>query len=208
MAKENLGKTNPSKSHLCAFHSRTPIYQLNLTFPFFCRHACYRWYNVPPSPSKLKPSKKSVNGEELQDSKPLNFESFVPQHDPSLVVAPELSTSQSQPEGSVSHAGTWASRDDSFKRALEATYWAGYWTAVYHVSASISYVFGLFRPSLVRLLSDISSLFSSNQSYGKSAPQAQRKDEPDENEGEDDVEQDEEGDAEEDDSQDFMSTQR
>lgn len=206
-AKKNLGKMNPSKSHPCAFHPHTLIYSQNLTLLSFCRRFRSRWYNVPPSSSKLKPSKKSAHGnEEVEDSKPLNFDSFVPQHDPSLVVAPELPTSQSQPDSSVAYTGAWASKDDSFKRALEATYWAGYWTAVYHVRASTSISSASFRPYFRHFFLILFFLF--DQSYGKHEPHAQGVSEVDENEGEDDEEEEGEGEPEGDDGQDFMSTQR
>lgn len=59
-----------------------------------------------------------------EDSRPLDFNTFVPTHDPSLDAAAELlgrSTVQMPLVG----------QDEAFRKALDAMYWAGYWTAVY-----------------------------------------------------------------------------
>ena len=73
-------------------------------------------------------------GTAQDDSTPLNFDTFVPTHDPSLSAA--------QPRAGSDHAdyvlpqpGTIVGQDEAFSRALSAMYWSGYWTAVYHVSA-------------------------------------------------------------------------
>lgn len=72
------------------------------------------------------------------DSQPLNFDTFVPSHDPSL----SMSTPQ-YPTGDLgdyakSHLttpqGSMVSQDEAFSKAMNAMYWAGYYTAVYHVS--------------------------------------------------------------------------
>jgi hypothetical protein len=96
----------------------------------------HRWYNVPPDPSKLKKKSAEVAQEshitqpDPENSRPLDFDTFVPDHDPSLAPA-------SQPAfetyGVPPAPGEHVSRDDAFNRALGAMYWAGYWTAVYHV---------------------------------------------------------------------------
>ncbi|KAJ3988238.1 hypothetical protein F5890DRAFT_1493147 [Lentinula detonsa] len=79
------------------------------------------------------------------DSKPLDFNTFIPTHDAGLSI-PVLPASQTLQEGSAgidfsSHyattvlsgnPGEMVSQDEAFKRALEATYWSGYWTAMYH----------------------------------------------------------------------------
>lgn len=112
-------------------------------------HKSPLWYNVPP---KKKPSKSrmesttpitfdetSVSVEEA-DSKPINFETFVPTHDPSISDDPALeppSISYMQTEGSVV-AGTMISQDEAFSRALSAMYWGGYWTAMYHCQRQLS----------------------------------------------------------------------
>jgi len=95
------------------------------------------WYNVPPDPSKLKISasaevvqESGVTQSDLENSRPLDFATFVPSHDPSLA-------QHSQPPAFEAYAtpsapGEHVSRDEAFNRALGAMYWAGYWTAVYH----------------------------------------------------------------------------
>ncbi|KAG7445685.1 uncharacterized protein BT62DRAFT_932846 [Guyanagaster necrorhizus] len=63
------------------------------------------WCNVPPDDGNdLEPTP--------EDSKPLNFDTFVPSHDSSL--------------------SGFVSQDEALERAMSAMYWAGYWTAVYH----------------------------------------------------------------------------
>ncbi|TBU30881.1 hypothetical protein BD311DRAFT_657999 [Dichomitus squalens] len=105
------------------------------------------WYNVPPEKtskgkSKAAPSKANgttleaeVNGRtEAADSSPLNFDTFVPTHDPSLAPAgPSLSV----PVINAATLGNGAeaamvSQDEAFSNAMTAMYWSGYWTAVYH----------------------------------------------------------------------------
>jgi hypothetical protein len=91
-----------------------------------------RWYNVPPDPSKLKKSavvpKDPQNMQPDPDnSHPLNFDTFVPSHDPSL---PQAAL---EPNGVPPVPGEHVSRDEAFNRAMGAMYWTGYWTAVYHV---------------------------------------------------------------------------
>jgi len=95
------------------------------------------WYNVPPDPSKLKiPAPAEVAQEagvaqpDAENSRPLDFATFVPSHDPSL-------PQHSQPPAFEAYAtppapGGHVSRDQAFNHALGAMYWAGYWTAVYH----------------------------------------------------------------------------
>lgn len=103
-----------------------------------------RWYNIPPSPSQLKKSKiqaglapsTSANTEQDmdRDSKPLDFNTFVPDHDPTLTVPAPM---QIPDYGSynISEAnGPMVSQDEAFSRAMQAMYWAGYYSAVYHVS--------------------------------------------------------------------------
>lgn len=97
------------------------------------------WYNV-------QPIGKKTNGHALttpatgvpaeNDSKPQNFDTYVPTHDPTLVSAsaapalvPESEFAQYMSSAS---SGSHCTQDEAFSRALSATYWAGYWTAVYH----------------------------------------------------------------------------
>ena len=94
-----------------------------------------RWYNVPPNPAKLKksavvPQAPQNTRPDSENSHPLNFDTFVPSHDPSL--AHELQPAL-EPNGLPPVPGEHVSRDEAFNRALGAMYWAGYWTAVYHV---------------------------------------------------------------------------
>ncbi|KAH9487231.1 hypothetical protein JR316_0001300 [Psilocybe cubensis] len=113
------------------------------------------WYNIPFDPSKKPAAKALLNaavgtttatpptapsdGAET-DSKPIDFDTFVPTHDPSLDIpsvptptAGELPTMPSEasyiPD---SVAGSIVSQDEAFQRALTAMYWGGYWTAMYH----------------------------------------------------------------------------
>ncbi|KAF8151913.1 hypothetical protein K438DRAFT_1910256 [Mycena galopus ATCC 62051] len=114
-------------------------------------HKSPLWYNVPPTKppnKKMKveaevdtaagPSHVGVGAEE-GDSKPLDFDTFVPKHDAALGVG-EPSAGASANVGYAFSAGipvpppgvAVASQDEAFTRALEAMYWGGYWTAVYH----------------------------------------------------------------------------
>ena len=65
------------------------------------------------------------------DSQPINFDTFVPTHDPSLdhlsSLAPPMDYAQDTPGVPM------VSQDEAFSRALNAMYWGGYWTAIYHV---------------------------------------------------------------------------
>lgn len=110
------------------------------------------WFNVAPDPSTLKAnqatagtakpaavtgSASAYGGED--DSQPINFDTFVPLHDPSLGPAShdasgafDFNAAMPQPflpDSSV----PMASQDEAFSRAMSAMYWSGYWTAVYHV---------------------------------------------------------------------------
>ena len=124
------------------------------------------WYNVPPektkaSKGKSKASSSNPNGPNVEetsfkvegaDSAPLNFDTFVPTHDPSLAAAAEFGSSVPMMDGALgsgAEAAT-ASQDDAFSRAMTAMYWSGYWTAVYHVrvgSSLLGFVHELIDPS-------------------------------------------------------------
>jgi len=106
------------------------------------------WHVTPPSGSKSKSSgqgtksttsamtnkdsattvRNGKDGEE-DDSKPFNFDTYVPNHDPSL-------SANSGPDYAQYYlpnvSGATVSQDEAFERALSAMYWGGYWTAVYH----------------------------------------------------------------------------
>jgi hypothetical protein len=99
----------------------------------------HRWHNVPPDPSKLKKSTEvvqefGVTQPDPDNSRPLNFETFVPNHDPSLA---QPSQPAYETYGIPPAPGEHVSRDEAFNRALGAMYWTGYWTAVYHVSPTL-----------------------------------------------------------------------
>jgi hypothetical protein len=109
-----------------------------------------RWYNVPLSPSRLQQSasttavppisehQTSSRPEAEYNSQPIDFDSFVPTHDPSLVQDfSEAMEANTMPSAAVSLPNVTA--DEAFSKALDAMYWTGYWTAVYHVSTRVLY---------------------------------------------------------------------
>ncbi|KAI0369947.1 hypothetical protein BV20DRAFT_1121731 [Pilatotrama ljubarskyi] len=108
------------------------------------------WYNVPPATTSkpkagssgaqgLASTSNSVNASTCNgaldaetDSTPLNFDTYVPTHDPSLAapgVAPGMDGVSASGAGSEA---AMVSQDEAFSRAMAAMYWSGYWTAVYH----------------------------------------------------------------------------
>ncbi|KAF7986142.1 hypothetical protein HWV62_38506 [Athelia sp. TMB] len=110
-------------------------------------HKSPLWYNVPPSPSSLKKSQAAATpssapgpstgpAETPDDSRPLNFDTFVPNHDASLAVSAPPYPAGGLPDYSGSHLAAesevMVSQDEAFTRAMGAMYWAGYYTAVYH----------------------------------------------------------------------------
>ncbi|KAL0570189.1 hypothetical protein V5O48_011779 [Marasmius crinis-equi] len=108
-------------------------------------HKSALWYNVPPAKkaklednppttSTLKAG-KTVTGDDEDEfnSHPIDFETFVPDHDPALVKPSGVSGSEQPAFYALPEAPrAMASRDEAFSRALNAMYWSGYWTAVYH----------------------------------------------------------------------------
>ena len=107
---------------------------------------------MPPSPNKKRAqsneeplddlAKVIVAEEEPLDSVPINFDTYVPTHDPSLIsTMPPHPPAVPGPDYSQfylpSPPGPTVSQDEAFSRALSAMYWGGYWTAVYHVSMSL-----------------------------------------------------------------------
>jgi len=108
-----------------------------------------RWYNPPNKKHKANPkngeaSKRTTPVDQISDDvtddnhQPLNFDTFLPTHDPSLgysvpnpLSVPGLGTS------TLDLPGSTVSQDEAFSRALGAMYWVGYWTAVYHVRPHI-----------------------------------------------------------------------
>ncbi|KAJ3552326.1 hypothetical protein NM688_g4206 [Phlebia brevispora] len=112
------------------------------------------WYNVPPSPGKKRKAESSettvsTNGqivaaeeEVAENSVPLNFDSYVPTHDPSLASAiPPHPPTVPGPDYAQYYLpnppGPVVTQDEGFSRALSAMYWGGYWTAVYHCQRSM-----------------------------------------------------------------------
>jgi len=114
------------------------------------------WYNTPAQPQKSKGKNKAngfnipaahssgAHGQNPQastdaeaDSAPLDFDTFMPTHDPSLTSAVPLHPSAVPGLDYASlytpnRPGETVSQDEAFSRALAAMYWGGYWTAVYH----------------------------------------------------------------------------
>ncbi|KAH9891275.1 hypothetical protein C8Q73DRAFT_747247 [Cubamyces lactineus] len=94
------------------------------------------WYNVPPATTSKSTTNAPQNGTEPEtDSTPLNFDTFVPTHDPSLAAAGSSSAVPTMDGTSALGVGAeaaMASQDEAFSRAMTAMYWSGYWTAVYH----------------------------------------------------------------------------
>jgi len=71
------------------------------------------------------------------DSQPINFDTFIPTHNPSLdhhlsSLAPPMDYAQDTPGAPM------VSQDEAFSRALNAMYWGGYWTAMYHCQRNLS----------------------------------------------------------------------
>ncbi|KAI0668710.1 hypothetical protein C8Q78DRAFT_1045627 [Trametes maxima] len=108
------------------------------------------WYNVPPAVtpkpkagSSGTPSEPNgtataaaTNGVAADsDSIPLNFDTYVPTHDPSLAAAGSALVGPAAGGAEGLGAGAemaMVSQDEAFSRAMTAMYWSGYWTAVYH----------------------------------------------------------------------------
>ncbi|KAK0475103.1 hypothetical protein IW261DRAFT_1422428 [Armillaria novae-zelandiae] len=103
------------------------------------------WYNVPFDDSKVKEndtedsSSQEEDDDEADDdddddddgdSKPINFDTFVPSHDASLETGDDFATGASYTLHESS--AETVTQDEAFTRAANAMYWAGYWTAMYH----------------------------------------------------------------------------
>ncbi|CEL58305.1 hypothetical protein RSOLAG1IB_03051 [Rhizoctonia solani AG-1 IB] len=64
------------------------------------------------------------------DSAPIDYNTFVPSYDPTLGVA---QTSIGHPQlPAATNDLTKLTKDEIFEKAVSASYWAGYWTAMYH----------------------------------------------------------------------------
>jgi hypothetical protein len=67
-----------------------------------------------------------------ENTQPIDFETFIPMHNPSLEHTVDRGTLL--PSQSSVPRFAAISRDHAFQQATQAWYWAGYWTAIYHVS--------------------------------------------------------------------------
>jgi len=106
-------------------------------------HKAPLWYNTPPefpkpklgsitAPVSVPPASAdhSVDNHEAEDdSQPLDFDSYVPTYNPNLGYSQELP--QRAPIVKVPNL-TEIGQDEVLAHAMNAMYWAGYWTAVYH----------------------------------------------------------------------------
>jgi hypothetical protein len=119
-------------------------------FLFYASNKVFRrWYNTPPTKppnKKIKIEAADADAEGEGDSKPLDFDTFVPSHDAALPApapsgAPEAAGYAAYGSAPPLPGVGVASQDEAFTRALEAMYWGGYWTAVYHVRAYFSCCF-------------------------------------------------------------------
>ena len=78
---------------------------------------------------------------DAENSAPLNFDTFVPTHDPSLASHDAALPPMRPGQDFAAWAQTLASssvqlvdQDEAFQHALTAMYWTGYYTAVYQVN--------------------------------------------------------------------------
>jgi hypothetical protein len=83
-----------------------------------------------------------ANGLVEADSRPINFDTFLPTHDASLASGNLQTMPIPGPDYSsqvlLDPSRIMVTQDEAFNRALGATYWSGYWTAIYHVCRSLS----------------------------------------------------------------------
>ena len=118
------GKTNHFINPPC------PFFSLSLFF-ILLSNIHHSWYNIPPK----NPLKKSEHVDHPQPdeagSQPIDFASFVPTHDASLSAA--LDMAEQQVPGLAHTSQLPISQDKAFERAVQTSYWSGYWTAIYHV---------------------------------------------------------------------------
>lgn len=121
-----------------------------------------RWYNIPPkqkdtdtskvistmmpsipvafashfeSSEEMEVEEADNEDEDEENSRPVDFETFVPQHDPSLSLHETAAdkTTFAQVIPSPPQSLPSISVDQAFQNATGAWYWAGYWTGIYHV---------------------------------------------------------------------------
>lgn len=81
---------------------------------------------------------KNIQGNnDQEDSTPLDFDTFVPSHNPALdppLHSHPSSTPVPDYRSQFLPGPGLVDQDEAFTRALGAMYWGGYWTAVYHVN--------------------------------------------------------------------------
>lgn len=156
---------------------KSALYVLSSTFLFpngsLFLYPILRWYNVPIDPTKISGKAEATSAviakggptvhipEELlaaaageeedgeENSKPLDFNTFVPTYDPTLDPSPpaDQDTARALPTAPsanyaadfTSGSGQMVTQDEAFQRALSAMYWGGYWTAMYHVRVKSLY---------------------------------------------------------------------
>ena len=143
MVRARSGSKNRPKSLLCTFALCSFTLLGYLLF-------VSSWYNIPPEKTKTskggsKASFSKPNGTQVEevtpetglaDSVPINFDTFVPMHDPSLAAVAATGADTGAMMDGVLGSGAEAamvSQDEAFSRAMTAMYWSGYWTAVHHV---------------------------------------------------------------------------
>ncbi|TDL15835.1 hypothetical protein BD410DRAFT_852457 [Rickenella mellea] len=105
------------------------------------------WYSIPSDLISC-PEQSPLNGSSIvirdtsdtsddPDSKPHDFNTFVPTHDPTLSAASDAHASPlKSPNYFSEHVPdvSTISADEAFSKALSAMYWGGYWTAMYHTA--------------------------------------------------------------------------
>ena len=139
MDQKKHGRQNPLIKPHCEFFSLLILQTRGVSY-------IIRWYNIPvESSTSANPVTSAIptEGAAEIDSQPINFDTFVPTHNPSL---DHLSSSLAPP---MDHA-TIVSQDEAFSRALNAMYWGGYWTAMYHarILHTPLIIIYLFSPSV------------------------------------------------------------
>lgn len=119
-------------------------------------HKSALWYAPAPKPQEDENEEGEeeedgeVEAEEVvkmeqevePDSIPLDFNTFIPSHDPTLgggaatqsAIGPHPPTTSPTAFPDVSTL----TRDEIFEKAMSASYWSGYWTAMYHASGMTS----------------------------------------------------------------------
>ncbi|KAG8684576.1 hypothetical protein FRC08_013623 [Ceratobasidium sp. 394] len=125
-------------------------------------HKSALWYAPPPKPQgndeeddddeegeegeegEIETEENALEeGEEAEaDSAPIDFNTFVPSHDPTLGNQTQAATAGPTLGPYVPTALSVAipdaamlTRDEIFEKAVSASYWAGYWSAMYHANS-------------------------------------------------------------------------